>query len=188
MKPRCSHDGCTNQVQKGGFCIRHGENVFCSHEGCAKYAKTGGVCRRHAVLVEAATHEDGIALNDDEALVRPKLVASRLQSDKGFEAWLADRKKKWQLQRCDFTDPKSIKAHFGYQRGKGKLRPMLSEIAKLRTHEEKAQYVRIWRKLTKEAQERWRKCRMEANGHCGHEGCSKFATEGGVCKRHGAKY
>lgn len=62
---------------------------------------------------------------------------------------------------CDFTNPKSIRDNFGYKRGKGKLQPMLSEIAKLKTNKEKAQYVRIWRTLTKENQERWKKSRKE---------------------------
>ena len=35
----CSKDGCTNQVVKGGVCIRHGAKVkLCSSEGCTNQA------------------------------------------------------------------------------------------------------------------------------------------------------
>jgi hypothetical protein len=39
---RCSREGCSNQVQKGGVCIRHGAKLTklkrCSHEGCTNNA------------------------------------------------------------------------------------------------------------------------------------------------------
>jgi hypothetical protein len=45
---RCSNEGCTNQAQKGGVCIRHGAKVKrCSSEGCMNNSLKGGVCRRH---------------------------------------------------------------------------------------------------------------------------------------------
>jgi hypothetical protein len=44
----CSSEGCTNQAQKGGVCVRHGAKVIrCSNEGCTNQAKKGGVCMRH---------------------------------------------------------------------------------------------------------------------------------------------
>ena len=36
-----AHEGCTNEAQKGGVCIRHGATwteKICSHEGCTNYA------------------------------------------------------------------------------------------------------------------------------------------------------
>ncbi len=48
-KKKCSADGCTNQVQKGGLCKRHGAKTKrCSVEGCTTFAKKGGVCYRHS--------------------------------------------------------------------------------------------------------------------------------------------
>lgn len=36
------------QVQQGGACINHGAMVKrCSHEGCTKYIKKGGLCTQH---------------------------------------------------------------------------------------------------------------------------------------------
>jgi hypothetical protein len=44
-KKKCSHhEGCTNQVVKGGVCVTHGATLKqCSFEGCAKQARKGGV-------------------------------------------------------------------------------------------------------------------------------------------------
>ena len=48
VKGRCSHEGCTSQVQEGGVCIKHSTKVkLCSHEGCTNQIKQGGVCWRH---------------------------------------------------------------------------------------------------------------------------------------------
>ena len=34
VRKRCSHKGCTNLIQKGGVCCRHGAEIKrCSHEG-----------------------------------------------------------------------------------------------------------------------------------------------------------
>ncbi len=45
---RCSSDGCTNGVIKGGVCKKHGAKVKrCSKEGCTNQAKRRGVCIRH---------------------------------------------------------------------------------------------------------------------------------------------
>ena len=50
---RCSHDGCTNQEQKGGVCMTHGAKVKkCIFEGCTKYAQKGGVCVTHGAKRE----------------------------------------------------------------------------------------------------------------------------------------
>ncbi len=47
----CSAGGCTNNVQNGGVCIRHGarklKRRLCSSKGCTSIAKKGGVCYRH---------------------------------------------------------------------------------------------------------------------------------------------
>ena len=58
---------------------------------------------------------------------------------------------------CDFTSSKAIKDTFGYQRGMGKLTPLIREIAKLETIAKKAEYVRNWRRMTKEQQEQIKK-------------------------------
>ena len=45
-------DGCTNQVQKGGVCMRHGASYTkktCSREGCTNLVQKGKVCIRHGV-------------------------------------------------------------------------------------------------------------------------------------------
>ena len=61
-------------------------------------------------------------------------------------------------KNCDFNDPKSIIKCF---RLYGRLRPLLSEIAKLRTKEEKIQYVRTWRNMSREEQEQYKKAKRE---------------------------
>ena len=46
----CSYEGCNNQVQRGGVCIRHGASwtkKTCGHEGCTNNALRRGVCWRH---------------------------------------------------------------------------------------------------------------------------------------------
>eukprot|EP00984_Skeletonema_dohrnii_P015434 scaffold6670_cov81-Skeletonema_dohrnii-CCMP3373.AAC.2 len=49
-KYECPVDGCTNQVQNGGVCIKHGAEVKrCSSKGCTNGAIKGGVCKKHAV-------------------------------------------------------------------------------------------------------------------------------------------
>mmetsp|Transcript_22579 Transcript_22579/g.35418 ORF Transcript_22579/g.35418 Transcript_22579/m.35418 type:complete len:204 (-) Transcript_22579:81-692(-) len=54
----CSADGCTNQVVRGGVCMRHGAKVKrCSSEGCPNYARLGGVCIRHGAKVKQCSSE-----------------------------------------------------------------------------------------------------------------------------------
>ena len=52
---RCSSEGCTNRVVRGGVCCRHGAKVElkrCSSEGCTNVVVKGGVCKRHGAKVE----------------------------------------------------------------------------------------------------------------------------------------
>ena len=52
----CSQEGCTNQVVKGGVCVRHGAEVkTCSHEGCTNNVQNGGVCVKHGATVKKYT-------------------------------------------------------------------------------------------------------------------------------------
>jgi hypothetical protein len=47
---RCSSEGCTNIVVKGGVCVRHGaeqKKKQCSINGCTNQSKRRGVCIRH---------------------------------------------------------------------------------------------------------------------------------------------
>ena len=45
---RCSNKACTNKAVKGGVCVKHGAKVLrCNSEGCTNLAKRGGVCIRH---------------------------------------------------------------------------------------------------------------------------------------------
>ena len=46
---RCSTKGCTNRIQKGAVCVRHGAN---SNEGCTDKVKKGGVCIGHDAKVK----------------------------------------------------------------------------------------------------------------------------------------
>ncbi len=49
----CSAEGCSNQAQKGGVCIKHGAKVKrCSSEGCSNLARKGGVCKRHGAKIK----------------------------------------------------------------------------------------------------------------------------------------
>jgi hypothetical protein len=57
-RKRCSHEGCTNQAQKRGVCIRHGaERKLCSHEGCTNQAQKLGVCCGHGAERKLCSHE-----------------------------------------------------------------------------------------------------------------------------------
>jgi hypothetical protein len=56
----CSADGCTNQSQKGGVCMRHGAKVkvkLCSSEGCTNHVVNGGVCKKHGAKVKLCSNE-----------------------------------------------------------------------------------------------------------------------------------
>jgi hypothetical protein len=45
---RCSFEGCTNIVVKGGDCRTHGTVLKrCSYEGCTNQVVNGGVCIVH---------------------------------------------------------------------------------------------------------------------------------------------
>ena len=52
----CSNEGCTNIVQNGGVCIRHGAKLkrkLCSSDGCTtNIVQKGGVCYRHGAKVK----------------------------------------------------------------------------------------------------------------------------------------
>ena len=49
--PTCSHEGCANLARgKKGVCVKHGAknpNKKCSREGCTSQVVKGGVCRSH---------------------------------------------------------------------------------------------------------------------------------------------
>jgi hypothetical protein len=62
-RKRCSHEGCTNQVVRGGVCITHGAKVKrCSFEGCTNQAKKGGVCVTHGAKMKRCSF-DGCTSN-----------------------------------------------------------------------------------------------------------------------------
>ena len=43
-----TNEGCTNFVQKGGVCIKHGaKRKRCNIEGCKNQVQKRGMCRRH---------------------------------------------------------------------------------------------------------------------------------------------
>ena len=57
-RKRCTFDGCTNIVVKGGVCVTHGAKVErkrCSFKDCTSYAQKGGVCKKHGAKVEVKT-------------------------------------------------------------------------------------------------------------------------------------
>ena len=67
-----------------------------------------------------------------------------------------------QLEKeCVFSDARSIMTTFKYCKDKGRLRPLLSEIAKCQTYEEKVQYIKEWRNMTREKQEQYKKVKKE---------------------------
>jgi hypothetical protein len=58
MVKRCSHEGCTNIVVKGGVCITLGAKVKrCSQKGCTKQAQKGGVCVTHGAKRKRCSFE-----------------------------------------------------------------------------------------------------------------------------------
>jgi hypothetical protein len=61
VRKLCSYLGCTNNIQKGGVCVRHGVKVvrkLCSHEGCINKTVKGGVCIRHGAIVAKKLNRD----------------------------------------------------------------------------------------------------------------------------------
>jgi hypothetical protein len=57
-KKRCCSDGCTNQAQKGGVCIKHGSKVErCSSDGCTNKVIKGGVCVKHGAEVKRCSSD-----------------------------------------------------------------------------------------------------------------------------------
>ena len=53
IRKKCSAEGCTNQVQKGGVCKAHGAEVKrCSFEECTNQAQKEGVCITHGAKRE----------------------------------------------------------------------------------------------------------------------------------------
>eukprot|EP00986_Skeletonema_menzelii_P009149 scaffold4081_cov145-Skeletonema_menzelii.AAC.4 len=55
---RCSSEGCTNKAVKGGVCVKHGAKVKrCSSEGCTNNAAKGGACIRHGAKVKLCSSE-----------------------------------------------------------------------------------------------------------------------------------
>ena len=61
-RKRCSFNGCTNGVVKGGVCWTHGANLIkkrCSHNGCSNGVVRGGVCVTHGAKreVKRCRHE-----------------------------------------------------------------------------------------------------------------------------------
>ncbi|KAL7534170.1 hypothetical protein ACHAXR_005696, partial [Thalassiosira sp. AJA248-18] len=95
--------------------------------------------------VVASANEHGAASAAAAAAVAPKFDLSTVLQRRRQET------------DCNFSSQQSIVDYFRNVPGKGKLRPMLSQIATLETEEAKAQYVRDWRNLTKEQQENYKK-------------------------------
>jgi hypothetical protein len=61
-KKKCSVEGCTNIIVRGGVCVRHGAKVKkrryeCSSNGCTNLAQKGGVCRRHGAKHKRCSSE-----------------------------------------------------------------------------------------------------------------------------------
>ena len=53
IRPRCKIEGCSNQAKKQGVCVRHGASFKkCSSGGCSNRAVKGGVCVRHGASVK----------------------------------------------------------------------------------------------------------------------------------------
>eukprot|EP00581_Thalassiosira_minuscula_P031065 CAMPEP_0183769730 /NCGR_PEP_ID=MMETSP0739-20130205/22851_1 /TAXON_ID=385413 /ORGANISM="Thalassiosira miniscula, Strain CCMP1093" /LENGTH=220 /DNA_ID=CAMNT_0026009417 /DNA_START=143 /DNA_END=805 /DNA_ORIENTATION=- len=57
-RKQCIREGCTNNAQKGGVCMRHGaKRKQCSHDGCSSSAQIGGVCARHGGKPKQCSYE-----------------------------------------------------------------------------------------------------------------------------------
>ena len=57
---RCSFEGCTNHVVKGGVCFTHGAKVEqkqCSFKGCTNWVVNGGVCVTHGAKRKLCSFE-----------------------------------------------------------------------------------------------------------------------------------
>jgi len=90
-RKKCSHDGCTENAQKGGLCWKHGDNTRpltkrCCHEGCTKLAiRKGGFCGVHftKVTVEIGVkrptsgHPLGLIIFRDDIVMKVKSIATK---------------------------------------------------------------------------------------------------------------
>ena len=51
IHPRCSVDGCNNKALNRGVCIKHGaSNPTCSVDGCSNKVQSKGVCFKHGAI------------------------------------------------------------------------------------------------------------------------------------------
>lgn len=104
MQPSTFEEGCTKQVQKGGFCWTHGTkstHKMCSFEGCVSYAQKGGVCvkanirTRKQCIIEGCTklvQKGGVCwthmaprLRENDAITRDGCSSYALKG--GLDAW-----------------------------------------------------------------------------------------------------
>ena len=58
-RKNCNYPGCSNKIQNGGFCYKHGAKApICSHPCCSNNVVNNGVCRRHGAKGRTCGHEN----------------------------------------------------------------------------------------------------------------------------------
>lgn len=76
----CNIEGCTNNAQKGGVCIKHGavqKRKTCSHEGCTNKVQKGGVCIKHGGrLQQEQSVDDELVSTSAKQISRAAAVVS----------------------------------------------------------------------------------------------------------------
>ena len=82
----CSHEGCTNQVRKGGVYVRHGaEKKTCKHEGCTKRFS-----RKAFVLDTVQSNKERLANMKDVQIMQRKEEFASDTGQKSRDAVLKD--------------------------------------------------------------------------------------------------
>ena len=55
----CNYPDCSNKIQNGGVCYKHGATAkMCSHPCCSNNVVNNGVCRRHGAKGRTCGHEN----------------------------------------------------------------------------------------------------------------------------------
>jgi len=66
----CSYEGCANNVQNRGVCVRHGaKRRECRYEGCSNHAIRVGFCTRHGPKRKDAATKDALTNHTGEVSV-----------------------------------------------------------------------------------------------------------------------
>ena len=197
VKGRCiSHEGCTNQVQKEGVCIKHSTKVkLCSHEGCTDQAKLGGLCFQHVyycnhegcikVVVKKGgvciEHGTKVKLNCNEGCNNNKKKGGVCIANSCSSA--DDEESDDELGRMIYNSSETAKARARAAAEATNNTPSRSD-SETTTN---AVSSNKRKSISVHDEEEKKKKRVQVHKICSTEGCTNQVQKGGVCWKHGAK-